>query len=113
MRDYRHIPGYRVVVVTLDSHALGSAQRVLDRVSEEMPGLTVEIHAAAEWAENPEALEEAKIAVAHADIIVANLIFFEDQVNAILPALEARRPDCYAMIGVIADPQIVALTKMG
>ncbi|KGK78598.1 magnesium chelatase [Thalassobacter stenotrophicus] len=113
MRDDRHIPGYRVVVVTLDSHALGSAQRVLDRVSDEMPGLTVEIHAAAEWAENPEALEEAKIAVAHADIIVANLIFFEDQVNAILPALEARRPDCDAMIGVIADPQIVALTKMG
>ena len=56
MRDDRHIPGYRVVVVTLDSHALGSAQRVLDRVSDDMPGLTVEIHAAAEWAENPEAL---------------------------------------------------------
>ena len=56
MRDDRHIPGYRVVVVTLDSHALGSAQRVLDRVSDDMPGLTVEINAAAEWAENPEAL---------------------------------------------------------
>jgi magnesium chelatase subunit H len=113
MRDNRDIPGYRVVVVTLDSHALGSAQRVLDRVSDELPGLTVEIHAAAEWAESPQALEEAKIAIAHADIVVANLIFFEDHVKAILPALEARRPHCDAMIGVISDAQIISLTKMG
>ena len=49
-------PGYRVVIVTLDSHAAGPAARVSERLAEEFPGLNVSVHASAEWAENPEAL---------------------------------------------------------
>jgi magnesium chelatase subunit H len=113
MRDDGHIRGYRVAILTLDSHAVGSAQRVVARMADEFPGLQVEIFAAAEWTETPAALEEAKRAIAHADIVIANLIFFEDQVQSILPALQARRAECDAMIGMIADTQIVTLTKMG
>jgi hypothetical protein len=51
--DGDHIPGYRVVIVTLDSHAAGPAARVSERLSGEFPGLNVTVHAAAEWAENP------------------------------------------------------------
>jgi hypothetical protein len=51
--DGDHIPGYRVVIVTLDSHAAGPAARVSERLSGEFPGLNVSVHAAAEWAENP------------------------------------------------------------
>jgi magnesium chelatase subunit H len=40
-------------------------------------------------------------------------LFLEEHIAAILPDLEARRPHCDAMVGVIADTQIVNLTKMG
>lgn len=113
MRDDGHIPGYRVAIVTLDSHAAGPAARVSSRLSEEFPRLTVTVHASAEWAENPDSLERAKDAVAHADIVIANLLFIEEHINAILPALEARRGACDALVGIIADPAIVKLTRMG
>ncbi|MFN3144309.1 MAG: magnesium chelatase subunit H [Paracoccaceae bacterium] len=113
MRDSGHIPGYRFVIVTLDAHAAGPAARVADRLAADFPGLHVSIHAAAEWAENPAALEAAKDAVRHGDIIVGNLLFIEEHVQAILPEMEARRDACDAMIGVIADGQIVKLTRMG
>ncbi len=113
MRDDRHIPGYRIVIVTLDSHSAGPAARVADRLSDDFPGLSVSIHAAAEWSENPDAREAAIDAVRHGDIVIANLLFIEEHVQAILPAMRARRDDCDAMIGVIADREIVQLTRMG
>ncbi len=113
MRDDGFIPGYRLAVITLDSHAAGPAARVADRLRADFPGLSVSIHAAAEWGENPEALEEAKLAIRHANIVVCNLLFIEEHINAILPELKARRDDLDALIGVIADPAIVNLTKMG
>ncbi len=113
MRDDGHIPGYRIVIVTLDAHAAGPAARVSERLESDFPGLSVTVHAAAEWAENPDALERAKDAVRFADIVIANLLFIEEHIKAILPALEDRRDACDAMIGVIADAQIVQLTKMG
>ena len=111
--DGDHIPGYRVVIVTLYSHAAGPAARVSERLSGEFPGLNVSVHAAAEWAENPAALEEARIAVRHGDIIVANLLFIEEHITAILPALQARRDSCDAMISVISAREVVQLTRMG
>ncbi len=113
MRDDSYLPSYRVVVLTLDAHTSASMARVQERLSCDFPGLSIEVFAAAEWGENPSALERAKAAVAQGDIILANLIFFEDQINAILPTLQARRDHCDAMVGLIADPQIVNLTRMG
>jgi len=113
MRDDRHTSGYRVVIVTLDSHSAGPAARVTERLRCDFPGLTVSVHAAATWSENPEALAHAKDDVLHGDIILVNLLFIEEHINAILPELKARRDDCDAMIGIIADKQIVTLTKMG
>ncbi len=104
---------YRFVVVTLDAHAAGPALRVLPRLRADFPGLEVSIHAAAEWAENPVALAEAKAAINAADIVVANLLFIEEHVTACLPELQAARARADAFVGVIADPQIVKLTKMG
>ncbi len=111
--DGDHIPGYRVVIVTLDSHAAGPAARVSERLTGEFPGLNVSVHAAAEWAENPAALQEARIAIRHGDIIIANLLFIEEHITAILPDLVARRDHCDAMIGVISAREIVQLTRMG
>ena len=117
MRDNLTIPQgaptYRIVILTLDSHAAGPCDRASERLAEDFPGLDVSVHAAAEWGESPEALAAAKEAIATGDIIIGNLLFLEEHINAILPDLEARRPHCDAMAGVIADAQIVRLTRMG
>ena len=113
MRDEGSFPGYRFAVITLDSHAAGPAARAADALAAEFPGLSVSIHAAAEWGENPAALEEARSAIRHADIVVCNLLFIEEHIQAVLPDLAARRDDLDALVGVIADPAIVNLTRMG
>jgi magnesium chelatase subunit H len=126
MRDDRHMKAeeaalapkrgkasYRFVILTLDAHAAGPAARVAPRLAKVFPGIEVSVHAAAEWAENPSALARARAAVAEANIVVANLLFIEEHLTAIVPALTEARPRLDAMVGVIADPQIVKLTKMG
>ena len=117
MRDDRVIkgplPGYRVVILTLDSHAAGPCARASERLSRDFPGLSLSVHAAAEWGESPDALLAAKQAIETGDIVISNLLFLEEHINAILPSLAARRDHCDAMIGVIADAQIVKLTRMG
>ena len=105
--------GYNVVIVTLDAHAAGPAARIAPRLAKAFPGITVTIHAAAEWAENPAALARAKASVASANLLVANLLFIEEHITAILPELQAARDRVDAFVGVIADPQIVKLTRMG
>ncbi|MFZ3581459.1 magnesium chelatase subunit H [Loktanella sp. DJP18] len=112
MRDSGPNP-FRFVIVTLDSHTAGPAARVRDRLVTAFPGLEISIHAAAEWGENPAALADAQAAVAQGDIIVTNLLFLEEHTDAIMPSLVARRAGCAAMINVIADSEIVRLTKMG
>ncbi|MEM9438308.1 MAG: cobaltochelatase subunit CobN, partial [Pseudomonadota bacterium] len=113
MRDSFDPAGYRVVIVTLDHHAAGPAARAMPALERDFPGLKVSIHAAATWAENPAALEETKRAVAHADIIVANLLFLEEHIEPIAPDLAARRDALDAFVGVVADEKIVNMTKMG
>lgn len=104
---------YHFVIVTLDAHAAGPAQRVAGRLAKDFPEIAISVHAAAEWAENPAALARAKADVAKANIIVANLIFLEEHLTQILPDMQARRPHLDACVGIISDPQIVKLTKMG
>ena len=112
MRDEVSIP-YRVAIVTLDRHAGGSITRSMPNLRADFPGLEVSVHAAAEWGDNPEALATARHDIDHADIIVGNLLFLEDHLKAILPNMIARRPSLDAFVGVIADPSITSLTKMG
>lgn len=104
---------YSMVILTLDSHAAGPAVRILPRLEQDFPGLTLKLHAAAEWGENPAALAQARADIAGADLIVANLLFLEEHVAAILPDLQTARARVDAFVGVIADPQIVGLTRMG
>ncbi|MEO1283862.1 MAG: magnesium chelatase subunit H [Pseudomonadota bacterium] len=104
---------YRVVILTLDSHSAGPCQRISGRLERDFPGLELTVLAAAEWGEQPEALTAAKAAIAQADMVIANLLFLEEHISAILPDLIARRDACDAMVGIISDSQIVKLTRMG
>ena len=105
--------GYRIALITLDAHAAGPCDRASSSLTAEFPGLSIEVHAAAEWGENPTSLSSAKAAILNADIIVINLLFLEEHVQAIIPQLTERRNNCDAMIGVISDASIVKLTRMG
>lgn len=113
MRDELTYPGYRVVIVTLDQHTAGPIARMSPRLAADFPGLRVDVFAAAEWDCNAQALEDCKAAVAEANIVIGNLLFLESQLKAIKPALEARRDALDAFVGVVADTEIVQLTKMG
>lgn len=116
MRDDGFISGplgYRVVILTLDSHAAGPCARAAERLVPEFPGLEISVHAAAEWGEDPEALTKARNDIARGDIILTTLLFLEEHIKAVLPDLKARRNDCDLMAGIIADAQIVRLTRMG
>ncbi|MEM9725779.1 MAG: DUF3479 domain-containing protein, partial [Pseudomonadota bacterium] len=113
MRDSFEPAPYRVCIVTLDHHAAGPAARAMPALATEFPGLEVTIHAAATWAEDPEALAEAKAAVAKANIVVANLLFLEEHVRPIQGDIAARRPALDACLGLVSDEAIVNLTKIG
>ena len=113
MRDDVTYPDYRVVIITLDQHTAGPIARLSPKLAAEFPGLRVDVFASAEWENDPSAMEAAVAAVGEADILVGNLVFLESQLNAIVPAMRARREHCDAFVGVIADPSIVELTRMG
>ena len=84
MRDEIAFRPYRVAIITLDSHAADPVAGVSPRLAHDFSGLSVDVFAAGDWSENP-------LALAQADLIVVNLLFIEVHLNAILPALPARR----------------------
>jgi magnesium chelatase subunit H len=102
-----------MVIVTLDRHLAGVFHRAAAALSPEISGLEVALHAATDWAEDQEALGRCLADIAKGDIIVASMLFMEDHVRAVLPALEARRESCDAMIGVLSAGEIIRLTKLG
>lgn len=103
----------RVVIVTLDSHLAGATARAQDALLPELPGLTLALHAASEWGDDAAALERCRADIAQGDIVVASMFFMEDHIAAVLPALQARRDRCDAMIACMSASEIVRLTRMG
>ncbi len=55
-------PDIRVVIVTLDNHLASAVERARLRLRGAMPGLHLAFHAAAEWDNDPAALEACKAA---------------------------------------------------
>jgi magnesium chelatase subunit H len=103
---------YKFVIITLDAHSAGPVSRVQRKLKPFFPSLEISVHAAAEWAENPKALEKAKADIFTANIIVANLLFLEEHVKAILPSLKKKRSECDALVGCISSKEIVSLTVL-
>ena len=106
-------PTVRVVIVTLDSHLASATERAQHTLLRELPGLRLSLHAAAEWGDDPAALERARADIAAGDIIIATMLFMEDHIQAVLPALRARRDQCDAMICCMSAGEVVKLTRVG
>ena len=103
----------RVVIVTLDNHLSGAAARANAQLARETPGISIDFHAAADWESDPAALDRCRAAIASGDVILSTMLFLEDHIRAVQPALEARREGCDAMLGAMCAADIVRLTKLG
>src|ERR1700754_4064997 len=103
----------RVVIVTMDSHLASAASRARAALRAELPGLDLAIHAADEWSCNPAALEHCREDIARGDIIVATMLFLDEHIQSLMPALAARRDHCDAMIGCLSAGEVVRLTRLG
>lgn len=105
--------GIRVVLITLDAHAASAADRARNMLADDIPGLEFSFHAASDWASDPNALADARADIADGDIIIANMLFMEDHVNAVIDDLRARRDTCDAMVGCMSAAEVIKLTRLG
>jgi len=103
----------KVVVVTLDSHLASACDRAFAMLRREMPGLQLKLHAASEFGGDEAALARCIADIETGDIILATMLFVEEHIRAVLPALQARRESCDAMVACMSAPEVVRLTRMG
>jgi len=103
----------RVVVVTMDSHSASATERASKSLAQSLPGLCLSVHAAAEWGDNPEALARCIADIERGDIVIATMLFLEDHFLPVLPALQARREQCDAMVCAMSAAEVTRLTRMG
>jgi magnesium chelatase subunit H len=103
----------RVVVVTMDSHLAGAVGRAGQTLRQEIPGLELVLHAADEWGSDPEALQACKADIESGDIVIATMLFLDDHIRAVLPALTARRDACDAMVCCMSAGEVVRLSRLG
>jgi magnesium chelatase subunit H len=103
----------RFVIVTLDSHLASAVARANEVLASELPGLRITLHAASEWGQNPELLAECLDDIATGDIVLVTMLFIEEHIKAVMPALLARRDTCDAMIACMSAGDVAKVTKMG
>jgi magnesium chelatase subunit H len=106
-------PTINVTLVTLDNHMTGAASRAADQLHRQHPGLKLSMHAAADWAHDPESLARCIEAIEGGDIIIVTMLFMEEHFQPVLPALQARYADCDAMICCMSASEVMRLTRMG
>jgi magnesium chelatase subunit H len=103
----------RIVIVTMDTHLSGAVMRAVETVRAEIPSLEVALHGADEWGSDPAALAACRADIARGDIIFAGMLFLDDHIRLVLPALTERRAHCDAMICALSAGEVVKLTRAG
>ena len=112
-RSPKGVVPLRVVIVTMDNHLASTTARAQALLQRDLPGLSLRMHTAAEWSGDAAALTRCEADIAQADIIVNAMLFMEDHFKAVLPALEARRDHCDAMISCMSAAEVMRLTRLG
>jgi len=102
----------RVVIVTLDNHIAGAVERAREELFAELPGLDVRLHAATNFSD-PKAADACRADIAEGDIVFANMMFIDEHIKAVLPALDARRESCDAMVCAMSAGEVMRQTRMG
>jgi magnesium chelatase subunit H len=104
---------YRVVVVSLDNHLSEAMDRASRLLAKDIPGIHISGHAATDWDGNDKRLQDCRDALANANLVIVTMLFMDDHIRPILPALSARRDACDAMICCMSAPEVTRLTRMG
>ncbi len=102
-----------VTIIAMDTHFAGALERATIELKGEMPGLTLTLHAASEWAADARRLQRCRVDIATADIIVCGMLFMEDHFLPIMDALKARRDGCDALVCALSAKEVVSLTRIG
>ncbi len=103
----------RFVIVTLDAHLAGAAERVAAELATASPPVELRLHVAADWMRDPTTVEACRADVERADVVLCTQLFMEEQVAAIGPTLAARRDSASAVICAMCAPELMRLTRMG
>ena len=103
----------RVCIVTLDNHLAGTVRAAQARLDTTAPGLSVTLHAASDFAADPAALRHAQDDIAEADIVVVTMLFIDEHIRAITPALEAARARGATVVACMSAGEVIRLTRMG
>ena len=103
----------RICVITLDAHLASAMDHAREQLMQELGGLRLNLHAAAEFAADAAKLKHCLEDIAEADIIVANMLFLEEHIRLVQAALEARRMDCDAMLVCLSASEVTKLTRVG
>ncbi len=103
----------RIVLITMDRHLGATVAQAQEIVARQLPRAQIALHVATDWEHSPEALAAAREDIASGDIIIANMLFLEDHIQAVLPQLQARRDHCDAMVGMVAAGDVIKLTRLG
>jgi magnesium chelatase subunit H len=103
----------KVVIVTLDTHLASACDRAWAKLRAEIPGLELKLHASSEFGSDDAALARCIDDIHTGDIILSTMLFVEEHIKAVLPALQARRESCDAMVACMSAPEVVRLTRMG
>ncbi|MGF7162911.1 magnesium chelatase subunit H [Rhodoligotrophos appendicifer] len=103
----------RVIIVTMDTHLASATQRARATLMRELPGLSITLHAATEWAGDEAKLAACRRDIASADIIICAMLFLESHFTEIMPDLAARAPHCDAIVSILSDSVVMKLTRIG
>lgn len=106
-------PLVRVVVITMDTHLSSATAHAAKALALASPGVQLRMHAAAEYSADPKALADALEDISLADILVVTMLFLEEHFLPVLPALQARRETCDAMLCAMSAAEVVRLTRLG
>ena len=91
-----------MVILTLDHHIAGAVERARRELADELPGLELRLHAATQFSD-PDAVAAAVADIETADLVFANMLFIDEHIRAVLPALTARRERCDAMVCTMSE----------
>ncbi len=106
-------PTLNFVIVTLDSHVAGAVERAAKSLRSEIPGLSLQLHAAAEYSSDPDALQHCISDIRQAHIVLVTQLFMEDHLRPVMSELAKRRTDCDALVACMSSGEVVRLTRMG
>ncbi|MEM1396388.1 MAG: magnesium chelatase subunit H [Pseudomonadota bacterium] len=102
-----------IVVLSMDGRLSAAALKAQNDLRSSVPGLRVSLHVVSDFERDPSAVDKAIADIEDAHFIVGGLLFLENQIAPILPALRARAPECDAVVGCLSTPDIVKLTRLG